>query len=139
VKAFARDVNATVDVGNTLIEEGVHVNATTKEFSTLNESNINIYEPEGLVDPARGGLIVEGGTAGIVSTHIYIYIYIYLHMPPVHKYTCAYDSLCCLAVTCVTFFFFFVAFRILTLTWREMMVLRLLELKPNWLLWLEWR
>ncbi|GMY26590.1 hypothetical protein FCV25MIE_21832 [Fagus crenata] len=65
VKAFARNVNATVDLGNTLTEEGVHVNATTKEFSTLNESNINICELEGLVDPARGGLIVEGGTAGI--------------------------------------------------------------------------
>ena len=133
MKAFARNVNAAVDVGNTLTEEGVHVNATTKEFSTLNESNINIYEPEGLADPARGGLIVEGGTAGIVSTHIYIYI---LHMPPVHKYPCAYNSLCCLALTCVTFF---LAFRILTLTWGEMMVLRLLELKLNWLLWLEWR
>ena len=65
MKAFARNVNATVDVGNTFTEEGVHVNVTTKEFSTLNESNINICEPEGLADPARGGLIVEGGPAGI--------------------------------------------------------------------------
>uniref|UniRef100_A0A2N9EE56 Aminotransferase-like plant mobile domain-containing protein n=1 Tax=Fagus sylvatica TaxID=28930 RepID=A0A2N9EE56_FAGSY len=65
VKAFAGDVDAAVDVGNTLTEEGVHVNATTGEFSTFNESNINICEPEGLTDPARGGLIVKGGTAGI--------------------------------------------------------------------------
>ena len=71
MKAFAGDVDAAVDVGNTLAEEGVHVNATAREFSTLNESNINIYEPEGLADPARGEFIVEGGTAGIVSTHFF--------------------------------------------------------------------
>uniref|UniRef100_A0A2N9EWP7 Aminotransferase-like plant mobile domain-containing protein n=1 Tax=Fagus sylvatica TaxID=28930 RepID=A0A2N9EWP7_FAGSY len=41
VKAFAGDVDAVVDVGNALAEEG------------------------GLADPARGELIVEGGTAGI--------------------------------------------------------------------------
>ena len=58
-------------IGNTLIEEGVHVNATVGEFSTLNESNINTCGPEGLADPTRGRLIVEGGTAGIVSTHFF--------------------------------------------------------------------
>jgi hypothetical protein len=71
VKAFAGDVDAVVDVGNALAEEGVHVSATAREFSTFNESNINICEPEGLADPARGELIVEGGTAGIVSTHFF--------------------------------------------------------------------
>ena len=71
MKAFAGDVDAAVDVGNTLAEEGVHVNATAREFSTLNESNINICEPEGLADPARWEFIVEGGTAGIVSTHCF--------------------------------------------------------------------
>uniref|UniRef100_A0A2N9FUN5 Aminotransferase-like plant mobile domain-containing protein n=1 Tax=Fagus sylvatica TaxID=28930 RepID=A0A2N9FUN5_FAGSY len=60
VKAFVEDVDATMDVGNTLAEEGVHVNATAREFSTLNESNINICEPEGLADPTRGGLIDLG-------------------------------------------------------------------------------
>jgi hypothetical protein len=84
VKAFTGDVNAEVDVGNTLTEEGVHVNATAGEFSTLNESNINICGPKGLVDPARGKLIVEGGTAGIVSTHFFYtclqYISMLVHM-----------------------------------------------------------
>jgi hypothetical protein len=42
VKAFVEDADATMDVGNTLAEEGVHGNATAREFSTLNESNINI-------------------------------------------------------------------------------------------------
>uniref|UniRef100_A0A2N9H4V3 Uncharacterized protein n=1 Tax=Fagus sylvatica TaxID=28930 RepID=A0A2N9H4V3_FAGSY len=73
VKAFAGDVDAAVDVGNTLTEEGVHVNATTGEFSTFNESNINICEPEGLTDPARGGLIVKGGTAGIVRLGAFLH------------------------------------------------------------------
>jgi hypothetical protein len=41
VKAFTGDVDAAMEVGNTLTEEGVHVNATAGEFSTLNESNIN--------------------------------------------------------------------------------------------------
>ena len=99
MKAFAENVDAAVDVGNTLTEEGVHVNAIAGKFSTLSESNINICEPEGLADLARGGLIVEGGTAGIVSTY-------FLHMPPIHKYVCAYDSLCCLVVMCVNIFFF---------------------------------
>jgi hypothetical protein len=71
VKAFTGDVDAAVDVGNTFTEERVHVNATAGEFSTLNESNINTCGPKGLADPARGGLIVEGGTAGIVSTHFF--------------------------------------------------------------------
>ncbi|GMY31672.1 flocculation protein FLO11-like, partial [Fagus crenata] len=65
VKAFVGDVDAVVDVENALAEEGVHINATTRELSTLNESNINIYESEGLADPARGGLIVKGSTIGI--------------------------------------------------------------------------
>jgi hypothetical protein len=73
VKAFAEDVDAAVDVGNTLAEEGVHVNATARELSSLNESNINICEPEGLADPARGRLIVEGGTTEIVSTHFFFF------------------------------------------------------------------
>uniref|UniRef100_A0A2N9H864 Aminotransferase-like plant mobile domain-containing protein n=1 Tax=Fagus sylvatica TaxID=28930 RepID=A0A2N9H864_FAGSY len=37
VKDFTGNVDAAVDIGNTLIEEGVHVNATAGEFSTLNE------------------------------------------------------------------------------------------------------
>ncbi|GMY29271.1 hypothetical protein FCV25MIE_24513 [Fagus crenata] len=57
VKAFAGDVDAAVDVGNTLTKEGVHVNATARKFSTLNESNINICEPERLADPDRGGIL----------------------------------------------------------------------------------
>jgi hypothetical protein len=69
VKAFVEDVDVTVDVGNTLPEEGVHINATARELSTLNESNINICEPKGLADPTRGGLIVEGGTSGIISIY----------------------------------------------------------------------
>jgi hypothetical protein len=60
VKAFAGDVDVVMDVGNTLTEKGVHVNATAKEFSPFNESNINICEPAGLADPTRGGLIIEG-------------------------------------------------------------------------------
>ena len=71
MKAFTGDVDAVVDVGNTFTEEGVHVNATAGEFSTFNESNINTCGPEGLADPTRGRLIVEGGTAGIVSTHFF--------------------------------------------------------------------
>ena len=42
MKAFAEDVDATVDVGNTIPEEEVHINATARELSTLNKSNINI-------------------------------------------------------------------------------------------------
>jgi hypothetical protein len=71
MKDFTGNVDAAVDIGNTLTEEGVHVNATAREFSTLNESNINTCGPEGLADPTRGRLIVEGGTAGIVSTHFF--------------------------------------------------------------------
>uniref|UniRef100_A0A2N9J8I3 Aminotransferase-like plant mobile domain-containing protein n=1 Tax=Fagus sylvatica TaxID=28930 RepID=A0A2N9J8I3_FAGSY len=37
VKDFTGNVDAAVDIGNTLTEEGVHVNATAGEFSTLNE------------------------------------------------------------------------------------------------------
>ena len=71
MKTFTRDVDALVDVGNTFTEEGVHVNATAGKFSTLNESNINTYGPEGLADPTGGRLIIEGGTVGIVSTHFF--------------------------------------------------------------------
>ncbi|GMY23534.1 hypothetical protein FCV25MIE_18775 [Fagus crenata] len=53
------------EIRNTLTKEGIHVNATAREFSALNECNINICELKGLVDPAGGGLIVEGGTVGI--------------------------------------------------------------------------
>ncbi|GMY23528.1 hypothetical protein FCV25MIE_18769 [Fagus crenata] len=53
------------EIRNTLTKEGIHVNATAREFSALNECNINICELKGLADPARGGLIVEGGTVGI--------------------------------------------------------------------------
>ena len=77
MKAFAGDVDAVVDVGNTLTKEGVYVNATARKFSTLNESNINICEPEGLADPDRGGLIVEGGHYRNCKYSFFFYFFFY--------------------------------------------------------------
>ena len=107
MKAFAGDVDAVVDVGNTLTKEGVYVNATARKFSTFNESNINICEPEGLADPDRGGLIFEGGHYRNCK-YSFFFLFFFLHMPLVHKYACVYDSLCCLAVMCVTIFIFYI-------------------------------